>query len=438
MIRAEVAFARYRSILTGAASAFLARGLAVAASLLAVTWALPNLGPERFGLLTTIATVQVWLQMADLGLPAGIHNRLSTSLAEQDDSRTRRLIWGTVSVILLVGVALFVLSILLTTTGIAQRQFAVQSELARAEFGPSLLVGAGLSLLAAPAAVIAKTLTLQHRGYVANLWLASGQLLAIVALYAAHRFGWGLMITCATTIGAVTLASLGSVLWFAMKNPNFRPTPPLHRPGIERGVWTVSGAYSALQLAAMMLMNSPLVIVSMTISPEAAASYSVAARMTAVCTLVAQLASPYFWAAYSDAIVRDERSWLRRAFKRHVLVSVGSTAFFVAVLAIAGANIVDRWTHGRIELDATLLTWLLVWQCIVAAMNPAGALLNAFEAYRLQTLTSLLAGAVAVVLGFALAPTLGPWAVVACTSVAYLAFVAVPVTIRVKQLLNAP
>ena len=59
MIRAEVAFARYRSILTGAASAFLARGLAVAASLLAVTWALPNLGPERFGLLTTIATVQV-------------------------------------------------------------------------------------------------------------------------------------------------------------------------------------------------------------------------------------------------------------------------------------------------------------------------------------------------------------------------------------------
>lgn len=428
---------RYAGILTGAASGLLARGLAVVVSLASVSLALPYLGKERFGSWATISAFQLWLQLADFGLPAGINNPLASSLsAEPDQARARRLISTAIAFVLASGLILFAgLTWLIEGTGIVEL-VTFTSSLMRREFSVALIVGAGLTLLGAPNAIVSKVLAIQHRAYVSNLWISTGQALGIAGLVVCSQLGLGVVWLTVLTTGAVSLCSVGCTLLFFVRNKKLRP----HRGDVSlsvlRSIAPICMSYTTLQTAGMLLSNSSTFIVSATLSPATTAVFAVSSRLTGLCTLVAQLSSPYFWASYSDALVRGDGGWLRTAFRRHLFASILSTLVLTIPLAGLGGSIMFWWTNGAVTADRSLLYWLLAWQLIVAMMNPIGSMLNAHELYRLQTVTSLLAGVVGSVAGYFLAPGIGVHAVPAAIVGAYMVFVVLPTGLQVRQILR--
>lgn len=427
---------RYLGIVTGASSSLVARGLAVAMSLLAVHFALPYLGSAKFGAWAVITTLQLWLQLSDFGLPAGMNNPLATLLARDDTRGARRLVFTTILLAAAAGVVVFsvVLGwVLLDGPG----QFGGDALANRADdFDRALLVGTALTLAALPNAVITRVFTLQHRAYVSNVWLAIGQALAIVALVLSARWQLGLAELTALTTGAVTLSSFCCVATFFWTQPSFRPRREDFAPELIRSLMPVSLSYTALQLAGMLLLNSAIFIVAAALSPAAAAVFAATSRLTGICTLVAQLASPYFWASYSDALMRGEVRWLRQAFGRHLAASIGSTLLLGIFLVALGPEIIRWWSAGAIVADTALLYWLLAWQLVIATMNPIGALLLAHELYRVQTAASLVAGVLGAAIGWFVAPHFGSAGVIAAVTICYLLFVAGPVAQQTRRVLR--
>lgn len=427
---------RYSGILSGAASGLLARGLALATGLAAVSLALPYLGKERFGAWATITAFQLWLQLADFGLPAGLNNPVSSSLSGSNPADARRLISNAIAVVLASNVILFIaFTWLIKGTGIIDIvTFASPS--IRQEFSAALIIGVGLTLLGTPNVIVSRVLAIQHRAYLSNLWISIGQTLGIVGLVVCSRLELGLVWLTALTTGAVSLCSVGSTIWFFTQNRQLRPRCNDFSLTVLRSIGPISMSYTTLQIAGLTLSNSATFVVSATLSPATTAIFVATSRLTGLCTVVAQLSSPYFWASYSDAIARNERDWLRTAFRRHLVASIFSTLILAIPIAIFGGSIMLWWTKGAITVNAPLLYWLLAWQLIVGTMNPIGSMLNAHELYRLQTATSLTAGIVGSITGYVLAPTVGVYAIPAAISGAYLIFVVAPTSLQIRRILR--
>ncbi len=429
---------RYTGILTGASSGLLARGLALAAGLAAVSLTLPYLGKERFGAWATISALQLWLQLADFGLPAGLNNPVAMHLSASNFAAVRRLISSAMAALVVASVILFAgFAWLVEGTGLIDL-ISFNGPAMRREFSMALIVGVGLTLAGTPNAIVVRVLAIRHQAYVSNFWVSFGQALSILGLVVCSRLELGLVWLTALTTGAVSMCSISCTLWFFARHPQLRPRARDVSLSAIRSIAPISASYTTLQTAGMLLSNSSTFIVSATLSPAMTAVFTASSRLTSLCTLVAQLSSPYFWAAYSDAVVRGETGWMQRAFRRHLLASLLSTLALIVPLALMGGWIMRWWTKGAIAVDLPLLYWLLAWQFIVAMMNPIGSMLNAHELYRLQTLTSLAAGVTGSVAGYVLAPRLGVHAVPAAIAGAYVLFVVLPTGLQVRRILRAP
>jgi O-antigen/teichoic acid export membrane protein len=429
---------RYMGILTGAASGLLARGLALTTGLAAVSLTLPYLGKERFGAWATITALQLWLQLADFGLPAGLNNPVAIGLAGPNPDGVRRLIATVIAVVASSSAILFVVFVCLVEGTNAVDLITFNNPSSRHEFSVALIVGVGLTLLGTPNAIVSKVLAIQHKAYWSNLWMSIGQAISIVGLILCSKFELGLVWLTALTTGAVTLCNLGCTIWFFSRNRLMRPRRGDFSMSALRAITPISLSYTVLQSAGMMLSNSSTFIVSATLSPATTAVFAASSRLTGLCTLVAQLSSPYFWASYSDALVRGERKWVRAAFRRHLFASILSALVLTIPLALLGSSIMRWWTNGALTVDLALLYWLLAWQLIVATMNPIGSMLNAHELYRLQTATSLAAGVVGSAVGYVLAPRIGVHVVPASICGAYLVFVVLPAGLQVRRILRMP
>lgn len=429
---------RYRGIFTGVASSLLARGSSVVMSLLAVNMTLPYLGVEQFAAWAAIIALQIWLQLSDLGLPAGINNSLAMRLSKNDSLEARRLIFTSIVFILLTGVILFSVCTLLVLNTDISNLIKISSDQHKEEFDLALLAGIGLTLLSMPNTVIAKVYAAQHRAHVSNIWLSIGQIAAIGAMALCAQWQLSILWLTALTTGTVTLSALCCTFTFYNSQPEYRPKRGDFAPRVLRPIRQICASSSFLQLAGMVLLNSAIFIVTAALSPSATVAFVATSRLAGVCTLFAQLASPYFWASYSDAIVRDEHNWLKRAFRNHIAVSIGSTLALGVLLGIFGLEIIAWWTAGAVAPDQSLLLWLLTWQLVIAIMSPMGSLLNAYEMYRVQAILSLLAGAIGGAVGYAFAPYYGASGVIAATTLTYALIVVVPVFYQINKLLVVP
>lgn len=427
---------RYFGILTGASSGLLARGLAVAMSLLAVNAVLPYLGPAKFGAWAVITTFQLWLQLADFGIPAGMNNRLAVAIAEGDARDARRVVFTSTVLVACAAALVFIVCAAALSFGWTERVVELGSPAEMRDFERALLAGIGITLAGLPNAVVTRALAIQHRAYVANFWMSIGQAGAIAGLLLGARWHLDLRQLTLLTTGAVTSSALCCVAFFFWSQPRYRPVTGDFVLRAIRSFASASLSYSSLQLAGMLLLNSAIFIVSAALSPVSAAVFAATSRLTSICTLVTQLASPYFWAAYSDALIRHDHRWLRQAFFRHLAASLGTTLLLGILLVAWGPAAIRWWSSDAIVPDLALLYWLVAWQLVIATMNPIGALLVAHERYWLQTVTSMGAGILGAAAGYAIAPQLGPAGVVAAATISYLLVVVVPIARETRALLT--
>lgn len=428
---------RYSGILTGAFTSFLSRTLLAAINLLPVSLALPYLGKERFGAWAAITTLQLWLQLADCGLAAGVTTPIARALARGETRVARTTLSATLLAVAVACASLFVLAFLLLRYAHVASLLHFQDETARVEFENAALIAVGITLIGTPNAIITRVLQLQGRPHAANGWLLAGQLLSLIAILFSMAAHAGLVILTTEMVAFPAAANVGCALWFFSTNPTLRPKrEPLHFQNVAR-VWRVGIAYTAFQFAWMLLLNSSIFIAASVLSPTAAAEYSVTNRLASLCTVPAQLVSIYFWTAYTDAIVRADFAWVRRAFLRHVSVSVAITAILALSVLIAAPVVIERWTHAEMRENTPLLFWSLAWQLVNSVMNPVGSLLNAYDRYTVQTVVGIVAGVAAVVIGRAWAMAYGVSGLPAATTLAYLAVAAIPISFEIKRALHA-
>lgn len=197
--------------------------------------------------------------------------------------------------------------------------------------------------------------------------------------------------------------------------------PPLH--GRLR---TLAAGFFVLQLSAALAYSSDLAIVSSRLGAQDAANYAAAQRIFSMIPIAAALIWTPLWPQYSRALAAGEHAWVKRTFRRSLLLAACSAGALAGALFFLLPWVFHFLAIGQIDtsraLNAGLATWVIL-ECVGGAI---ATLLNAGNVVRFQLIIATAFAMSCWIAKVLIAPLLGSTAIPWITCAGYIAMVLLP------------
>lgn len=374
---------RYRRALLTMLSSTGTRVLNLALMVASVTWTVPYLGAERFGLWMTIASFAAMLSFMDLGIGNALTNRVAQASTESRD-RLRQVIGG--GLLLLAGVSIAVyLALWLAASALPWDRLLKLPHVGLAEEAERTLhvFAAGFSLSVFCTGV-ARVLHGLQRGFEVHLAGAGGLLCGLIALYFAAAAQAAPPVLLACVMGAQVLGNLLLLPLLAIRGYlSMHATRQGARAEI-RHLLRVGGFFLLLQIGTMVGFGADSFIISAAAGPVAVAAYAVTQRMMQLIGVPLSTINAPLWAAYADARVRGDKDFIRRTLSRSLRICFAYSLPMAVLLAVVGDSILSSWTSGQVEVPAMLLLLFCAWAVADAIGNAFSMFLNGVGVVRAQ------------------------------------------------------
>jgi O-antigen/teichoic acid export membrane protein len=428
--------ARYKRLLAASGTALAARGVAVATSLVLVPLTVRYLGGERYGVWATLSSVLAWLQIADLGIGAGMTNQVTRALGISRPEDARRVVatafWLLVGIAVLLVLAASLAWPWLSWVAIFKVQPGLEHEVEWA---------AAVALLAFafsfPLSIIDRLYAAQQQGAIAGAWGLASSFFTLASVYLATRFEGGLpALVCAFSGSRLLVQALSATWLFGVRSKQLRPSitrvnAASLRPMLAQGI-----GFFFIQATSQVFQNTDTIIITQILGPQAVTPYAVAWRLFSVPGLLIALVFPFLWPAYADARSRGDQRWVRRTFAYSILLGGGSSLLVATILGFAGKSLINWWAGPSAMPSSALLFWMAAWSVLSTVMSAVSCLLNACGRVKGQMLYGVATAATNLGLSIYLGKAWGISGVIAATVLAYCVFAVIPASLEARALLR--
>jgi O-antigen/teichoic acid export membrane protein len=378
---------RYRLALWSIAASVFSKGLALLVMLLSVSWTLPYLGAERFGVWMTIASFVGMLIFLDLGIGNALTNHVADAAATADPGSLASRISGGLGLVFIVGVlASSLLSALVAVLPWA-RIIKVQDPLVQNEIKDALYLFSILFGLSLFNNGVQRVFAGLQRSFEAHLASAIGSLLSILTLSQAAANQAGVAALLLATLGWQSASSL-ILLYLLIKRGQ------LQLRGIGAAIHAgktpllkTGGLFFVLQIGTMVGWGADSVIVSSTLGAAQVAMYSVVQRLFQLVSVPLAMVNAPLWSAYANADACNDRQFIRTTLKKNIYTTVAAAILGCAILLGAGQMLVVWWTKSAIAVPMSLLAVFAVWTVCESMGNALAMMLNGCGIVREQVVT---------------------------------------------------
>lgn len=395
---------RHRRVALSAATAALSKVLGLLATLLSIPLALSYLGAERFGIWSTLSSLVIALQFADMGIGNGLINAVSEAHGKSDRAAVRRYLSSG-----LLALSAIALLVLLAMPVIATQVpwielFKLTDPLARTEVVTSVAVTLTCIAIGVPLGLVQRVQIGLQRGFVASLWQCMSNLISLLAIWLATRLELGLPWLVLALLGAPLLtALLNALVFFFGESRDLRPAASsVSMPAIKRLLSTGSG-FLVLQIAVSVVMYSDSIVIASVLGTAMVAAYAVPERLFSILTVLLSTTLNPLWPAYGEAITRGDIAWVTRTLKLSMAVALGMSVVSSTFFIVLGPWLIGHWVGAAVPVNLPLLIMLGVWKVLESVGLALSMFLNGAGVLRLQVWTASVM-VVAVVL-------LKPWLV---------------------------
>lgn len=429
---------RYRRAALAAVASLGTRVSGVLLMVLTVYAAAPYLGPTRFGVWATFASLAAMLSFLDLGVGNALVSRVSQASASNDFPALRRVVAGGIGWLTLIGALVAV-----ALAGIA-----------------SLIPwGALLRLTDGAAAEEARTTALAFSGLFGVHMLGSGALKVLVGQQRSHEAnvisGVGTLLACATVTWAayehagvtqLLIAGFGvqaaagllalPLLWF---RGVFKGEDLFDCMRSERAWLFRTGAlFLFLQIGTMVGWGSDPILLASFVGPAEVAVFVVAQRLFQFAAQPFAIINAPLWPAYTDALARADHLFIRRTVTRSLLLSGLGAALIAAMLCALAPWVIPYWTRGSIEVPMQLIALMAVWTVFEVCGTAFGTYLNGTGIVREQVVVVVAFCALALPLKLYAATHAGAPGLVFAAIIAYGLAVVLPYATIFRRRVLAP
>ena len=365
------------------------KGLAVAASFLAVPLMIRYLGPEQYGIWSTLLSIMSWVVFFDLGIGNGLRNKLAESLAKHQVSEAAGYIasgytWiGVISLLLFVLIASAVFFIPWQTvfnTQIVSTPTLRNAVLMAAFF---VLLNFWLGLINQILNAAQKTSSVVLGQLISN---ASALLMVFILSQATDT---SLLYLVAAYGSSMVLANLLLSLWFYNKHRELRPKLSFEQQHIHP-LLSVGLQFFVIQIAVLIIFTTDKILITQLFGPQYVTQYDVVFKLFSIISILHGLLTAPLWSAYTDAYHRADFNWIRGALRKQLLLFIGVVLATLG-LALMARLIIGWWIGSGMAVSSWLVISMGAFIVISTWNNIYSYLLNGIGEIKVQLFTAVIA-----------------------------------------------
>lgn len=429
---------RNRRAVASSIAGLALRGSSFLVVLISVPLTLGLLGPVRFGMWMTIASVVALLGATDLGIGNGVLNSIARAYGQGDTAAARRYLASGLAAVTGIALALGILFLAIYPIVPWATIYNVSRDpLAASEAGPSTAVFVATFLAGLPLGLVSQVRFAYQEGFVQSAFAGLGNVLTLGLLIVGVAMRASLpVLVLALASGPLIAAALNLTVLVRLQRPWLAPRLADVTRDAMRTVVGLGLAFMVLQVAYTVGLSTDPVVVAHIVGPAAVADYSVVARLFSIPAGLAAIALVPLWPAYREAISRNDIAWVRLTLKRSLRATILATIPLTIVLAIAGPAIVGLWTSQDLSPAYGLFLALGALAIVLPLASAFGMLLGGAQAMRFLISTMTLMAILNLAVSVYLASRIGVAGVAVGSVVAVVLALIIPALVYVPRLLR--
>lgn len=343
-----------------------------------------------YGVWLSLSSIVAWMSFFDVGINNGLKNRYVQAVADNDIKKAKGLVSTTYAILICIFVPITVVLLFCN-------QFIDWSGFLNLPEDNSITKSVTIIVVYFSANFIFSTINVimtaeQHPAY-ASLINVLQQLLTFIMIIILTKTTQGNLINLCLALCLSPLAVLifYNIFLFLGKYRHIAPSLKYVNFSYAKDLFSLGIKFFVIQVAVIILYQTSNFIMIRYYGPDAVTQYNVAYKLFFALNMVFSIVITPIWAAVTDALARNEISWVQKAFKKYVQILF--LFFGLAIIMLLCSDFIYKvWMRDTIEpIPFELSACLCVYVCITLCGSLMAYFLNGAGMLKLQFINCLVA-----------------------------------------------
>lgn len=328
-------------------------------SMISAPLLLDVLGNSKYGIFSSVLSIVSWIYYFDLGIGNGLRFNLTKYLADHDDEGAEKTV--TISYVLVGCIMLF----LLVLAALILSIFNISSFFGIAKTNENLNLVLMISFILAGMnfvfSLVNNILLAAQESSKVNFFSLFGQLFYIIGLFIYKQYGLSLILLVSVAEGfSQLIKNLLETVYVYKRYPNLKPKRNNIDFSYSKGIMSFGLKMFALQISALVLNSTDNLLILKYFGSSAVTPYSFVYKYFGIINTVFTIAISPIMSAYTMAYEKKDYTWIKRTFKRsmllYLLIVIGTV--FAAFIFIPFSKI---WLQRDLHFDVILIMFTCLY-----------------------------------------------------------------------------
>lgn len=344
--------------------AFVLKAIGVGISFLQLPLTISYLTEVEYGIWVTVFSTMNWINVLDMGIGLGVRNKLAISVSSNDIASAKSYI--STGIFSMCCIASLLMLILICGLQFVDPQVLFNTQDIAREALYSIVLWTGIFV------IITFVLSIVNQFYYAYQDAAKTGMISVfgsvmmlgmvywLTLQESHNL---LYFVFAFGISSV-VSKMVYIAYFFIKHSDVIPSISTIS---MRKMYEISGIgikFFIIQICTIFCFSMMNILITQILGPQYVRTYDVIFKLLNFFLMLQTLMLTPLWSAYTDAYVKQDYAWIRKAFQKTNLSLVALTVLMVLV-AWKIDFFIWSWLHIHVDYSYSLLGLMVLYQVLM-------------------------------------------------------------------------
>jgi len=350
---------------------------------------LTMLDSEKYGIWITLYSIVTWFNMMDIGLGNGFRNKFAEAVALNDHYKAKKFIETIYSSTVIIALGFFVVYSIVHPFLNWHKLLNIPNTF---DENISLIVITVFCLFSLQLILknITTILLALQKTALSNLIMFSGNLLALISIMILGKIGIANLKTISLTfmLSPITIYIGFTIFLFRKKLNKYIPEKlKIHREYFSN-MMNLGIKFFFIQITTIIMFSSGNFVIAQLFGPKEVTPYNISYRLFASTMSIFTIIIAPFWSAYTDAITKNEYSWIKNALKNLNKIWV-LFAFGLLMLLLSSPFVYKLWVGERVNIPFFLSASFALYAALLSWTGMFSQFLNGVGKIKIQLYISI-------------------------------------------------
>lgn len=337
------------------------QGINVIISFLLVPIVMDFVSPSQYGIWLTISSMVSWLSLLDVGLGAGMKNRLTEALAKNDMKLARELVSTTYILLTIITVsALIIFMIIIPFVNWSNVYNQDNSMRDILKWTTTIVIS--FFLIRLVVGLIGTILTSHLKPAWSQALNTIANFFVVSTIWVLSKFIEGDLVLLATilSMSSVLVYLIASIILFNGKYKNLSPSIRYFQRKHIKTILGLGINFFIINISTIIIFQANNFLIIHLFNNEDVVVYNLAYKLFSVCSILFGLISQPFWTAYTDAWTKEDTLWIKTTLKRifNIWIAIICLGIFLLLLS---PIIYKIWIGDKVSVPFILSTVIFAY-----------------------------------------------------------------------------